>query len=350
MEKKKFPNLEQLHNAPGKYHIAAIGAILILLALVHVMIFQGLSPHVVLEELYYIPIFWGALRFGLKGAIWVYLFASLSYLPFFFGQWSLTNLDLLDRVLHLLFSALFAFLGGYLIDRDRRRQKQAAEDRSLRNIGQAATAIVHDLKNPLISILGFARRIREGKGNPVEAAEIISSSAENMQRIVHDVLDFSKPLQLTCSEEDMGNIVRQAVDVCKTKAEDAQVNLLVDISERPMVVVVDRFQLQRALVNLINNAIEASNSEQGVTISVNSGSSSLNIVIQDHGAGMDDGIIENIFTPFYTRKKGGTGLGMPIAKKIVDSHHGRITVSSRSGKGTKVTVELPRFTPINRKR
>jgi signal transduction histidine kinase len=312
--------------------------------------FSGAVSHVVLEELYYIPIFWGALRFGLQGAILVYLFASLSYLPFFFGQWSLTNLDLLDRVLHLLFSALFAFLTGYLIERDRKMRKQAAEDRSLRGIGQAATAIVHDLKNPLISILGFARRIREGKGNPVEAADIISSSAENMQRIVHDVLDFSKPLQLTYIEEDMGCIVRQAVDLCKTKAEDAQVNLLIDIPELPMAVEVDRFQVQRALVNLINNAIEASNSEQGVTISVNCGKSSLNIVIQDHGAGMDAGIIENIFTPFYTRKRGGTGLGMPIAKKIIDNHHGRITVNSRSGRGTVVTVEFPRFTPMDRKR
>lgn len=127
-------------------------------------------------------------------------------------------------------------------------------------------------------------------------------------------------------------------------------NLLVDISEQPLVVVADRFQLQRALVNLINNAIEASNSEQRVTISVSRGKSSLNIVIQDHGASMDDVIIENIFTPFYTRKKGGTGLGMPIAKKIIDSHHGRITLSSRSGKGTVVTVELPSFTPMDRKR
>jgi len=150
-----------------KYHIAAIGAILVMFALVHALIFRGLSPHVVLEELCYIPIFWGALRFGLKGAILVYLFASLSYLPFFFRRWSLTNLD---------------------------------------------------------------------------------------------------------------------------------------------------------------------------------------IVIRDHGAGMDGETLENIFMPFYTSKKGGTGLGMSIAKKIIDSHHGRLTVSSRSGRGTVVTVELPRFTPIDRKR
>ena len=192
-------------------HIIALGVFLTMLTLAHVLIFKQLSPRVVLEELYYIPIFFGALRFGLKGALLTYLFASLLYLPFFFGPWSLTYLDLVDRPLHLLFSAFFAFLAGYLVDRDRRMQKQAQQDRSLKGIGQAATTIVHDLKNPLITILGYSRRIREQKGNPVEAAQTIYESAENMQKIVHDVLDFSKPPQLALNEGDMGGIVRQTV-------------------------------------------------------------------------------------------------------------------------------------------
>lgn len=329
--------------------LAAICAVPPLLTLMHVLVLQRMSPHVVLEELYYIPIFWGALRFGLKGAVLIYLFASLFYLPFFSAEWSLSHLDTLDRVFHLLFSALFAFLAGYLIDRDRRMQKQAEEDRSLRGIGQAATAIVHDLRNPLITILGFAKRMREGKGNPVEAAQTILQSAENMQKIVHDVLDFSKPVQLTIKEEDAGNMVRQAVDLCKAKAEGARVNLAAEIPAQPVRAEMDCFQMQRALVNLINNAIEASSNGQNVAISVIHGDKSLNIVIKDNGAGMDSETIEEIFTPFYTRKKGGTGLGMSITKKIIDSHRGRITVRSRSGKGTAVTVVLPRGKDVGNK-
>jgi len=322
-------------------HIIALGVFLTMLTLAHVLIFKQLSPRVVLEELYYIPIFFGALRFGLKGALLTYLFASLLYLPFFFGPWSLTYLDLVDRALHLLFSAFFAFLAGYLVDRDRRMQKQAQQDRSLKGIGQAATTIVHDLKNPLITILGYSRRIREQKGNPVEAAQTIYESAENMQKIVHDVLDFSKPPQLALNEGDMVDIVRQTVSLCKTKAKQTGVTLSADIHDQQTRVEMDGFQMQRALVNLINNAIEAPGNGQSVAVSVIPGKNSLRIAIKDNGAGMDSETAENIFTPFYTRKRGGTGLGMSIAKKIIDSHHGRINVSSKTGKGTAVTIELP---------
>jgi signal transduction histidine kinase len=325
-----------------KYLIAAIGFFPALLTVAHVLIFRNLSPHVVLEELYYIPIFLAALRYGLKGALATFLFASLLYLPFFGEHWSPTYPDLIDRVLHLIFSGLFALLAGYLIDRDRKMQQQAEQDRSLRGVGQAATAIVHDLRNPLVTIQGFAQRIREKKGDPVQAAQTICESAENMQRIVYDVLDFARPMQLARQEEEVGHLLRQSVDFCATKAKAAGVELTAELPDRPLPIVVDRIQVERALVNLINNAVEASARGQRVVVSVVPRADSLRIVIRDQGAGMDSETVKTIFTPFYTRKSGGTGLGMSIAKRIVDSHAGRLTVRSRPGRGTTVTVELPR--------
>lgn len=183
-----------------KYYIIAVGTSPALLTLIHVLILQKLSPPVVLEELYYIPIFFGALQFGLKGSLLTWLFASLSYLPFFFGSWSSTYLDLVDRALHLLFTALFALLAGLFVERVKRQQKELERNRYLANLGNVAATIVHDLKNPLITILGFARRIREGKGNIDAAAEAITESAQNMQKIVNNVLDFSKPVQLELKE------------------------------------------------------------------------------------------------------------------------------------------------------
>lgn len=321
----------------------AIGFILVLLTVAHILIFRNFSPRLILEELYYIPIFLAALRYGLKGALATYVVASLLYLPFFGGEWSPTYPELVDRVLHLLFSGLFALLAGYLIDRDRKMQQQAEQDRSLRGVGQAATAIIHDLKNPLVTILGFAQRIREKKGDPVQAAQTISESAENMQRIVYDVLDFTRPMQLTCQEEDVGHLLRQTVDFCATKAKAAGVDLKAELPDLPLAIVVDRIQVERALVNLINNAVEASARGQGVAVSVVPGEDSLRIVIRDQGAGMDRETVKTIFTPFYTRKSGGTGLGMSIAKKIIDSHAGRLIVRSHPGQGTTITVELPRF-------
>jgi len=116
----------------NKYLIVAVGVILIAFTVLHALVARNLAQHVLLEELYYIPIFLAALRFGLKGALLTYLFTSLLYLSFFFGHWILSYMDLIDRILHLTFSGLFAFVAGYLIDRERRLEKQEEQDRSLR--------------------------------------------------------------------------------------------------------------------------------------------------------------------------------------------------------------------------
>jgi len=322
------------------YFVMVIVTFIILITSLHHLILQKQSPDVVLEELYYIPILLGALFFGVKGASMIYLFASLSYLPFFFGGWATTFLDLMDRLLHLLFTGVFAFLAGFLVDRERKQQKELDKERYLANIGQVATTIVHDLKNPLITILGFARRIREGKGKTESNAEAITDSAQHMQRIVNDVLDFSKPIKLILKEEDLRNVIKQVSDSCRTKAEQRGVPLFIDSSVHPLNIVIDSFNMQRALINLINNAVEASDKGQEVKVTTEAKKDYLYVSIKDHGSGIDKETLENIFTPFYTRKSGGTGLGLPIAKKIIEGHKGKIHIDSKKGAGTEVIIEL----------
>lgn len=324
-----------------KYYIAVIVITASLITFLHLSIFQKHSPHIVLEELYYIPLLFGALFFGLKGAILTYLFASLLYLPFFFGDWTTSFLSLVNRLLHILFSGVFSILAGYLVDRERRYKKELEKEQYLAGIGQVATTIVHDLKNPLIVILGFAKRIRSGKGNIDRAAQTIIESAENMQKIVHDVLDFSKPVKLELKEEDFGSIVRKACDYCKSKADEKGVTLSVDMPNHTVKNLIDGFAMQRALVNLINNGIEASARGQLVTVFVKTDSQYQTICIKDVGSGMDRETIKSIFTPFYSKKSKGTGLGMAIAKKIIEGHQGKIHINSHPGKGTEITIELP---------
>ncbi|MFN3479454.1 MAG: ATP-binding protein, partial [Thermodesulfovibrionales bacterium] len=301
-----------------KYHIIAIGSFLALPTLIHVLILQKLSPRVVLEEIYYIPILYGALQFGLKGSLLTWLFASMLYLPFFFGSWSVSLLDFIDRVLHLVFSAVFALLAGLLIERVKRQQRELERNRYLANLGHVAATIVHDLKNPLIAILGFARRIAERKGNIDAAAEAITESAQNMQKIVNNVLDFSKPVQLELKEVDLRNVIKQAFESCKAKAEENGIKLTVDMPDFPIVASADSFNMQRALINIINNAIEASDKGQQVRITLVDRKRVVSIKVKDYGSGMDSETVENIFFPFYSKKSSGTGLGMAIAKKIID--------------------------------
>jgi signal transduction histidine kinase len=165
------------------YYIIAIATFSLLITFLHFLVFEQLAPHVVLEELYYIPLLFGALMFGLKGAILTYLIVSVAYVPFFYGGWAAGVLGIVDRVLHLLFSGFFSFLAGFFVERLKRQQKETERNRYLANLGLVAETIVHDLKNPLITILGFAKQIQERKGNINTAIEAITESAQNMQKL-----------------------------------------------------------------------------------------------------------------------------------------------------------------------
>lgn len=298
--------------------------------------------HDIYREFYYIPILIGALVFGLRGAVLTYLFVFVLYLPYILMNWTGIFITEANRFLHILLQCLFAFFAGFLIDRDRKHREQLEKERYLAGIGQVATTIVHDLKNPLITILGFAKRIQEGKGETKSAVRTIIDSAQNMQRVVHDVLDFAKPIRLNIKEnEDIRSIIKQACNSCKTKAEEEGINLLLDLPANPVNIAIDGFHVERAIVNLINNAIEASIKGQKVTVNMMSEKNHLIIKIKDHGAGMDKETLKNIFIPFYTKKSKGTGLGMSIVKKVIEGHQGKISIESQIGKGTDVTIELP---------
>lgn len=297
--------------------------------------------HNIFAELYYIPLMIGALAFGMRGAVVTFIFVSALYIPHVIINWTNEFTFIANKLLHALISGLFAFLAGYFVDRQRRLREQAEKDRYLAGLGQAAAAIVHDLKNPLISIMGFARRIRQGKGNISTASETIIKSAGDMQLIVQDVLDFSKPQRIEFRATDARDFVGGVCNDCGMKAAEKGVVISSHLTEGPVSISIDRTHMKRALINLINNAIEASHKSDVVAVRAEVSEDGLRIKIRDHGSGMDKETLENIFLPFYTKKSAGTGLGMAIAKKIIEGHQGEIQIESQPGTGTEVTVRLP---------
>jgi two-component system, NtrC family, sensor histidine kinase HydH len=303
---------------------------------------EAQALHDIYREFYYVPVLLGALLFGLKGALTAYAFIFVLYLPFLIMTWT-GRLTTVNDLLHLLLQGLFAFLAGFFVDRDRKHILRAEKDRYLASLGQAAAAIVHDLKNPLITILGFTTRLEEGKGERDNALRTIRESALTMQNIVQDVLDFSKPVHLELTKEDLRDPVRRACESCKAKAQEEGVALAVELTQEALPVEADAVHLERAIVNIINNAIDASDKGQNVIVRVTPEKQHLTISIRDSGAGMDSETLDNIFIPFFTKKSSGTGLGMPIAQKIIEGHKGRIFVSSRPAQGTEVKVVLPRL-------
>lgn len=324
-----------------KYYIVAIVASALAITYLHFSTLPAIHAlHNIYAELHYIPIIMGAVAFGLRGAVLTFLLVSLLHLAYLFQSGAGTPLSILENFVQLLFSGFIALLAGFLVGREKKYRKQSEKDRYLAGLGQVAATIVHDLKTPLAVISGFAKRIQAGKGNS-GAVQAIADASVDMQRIVHDVLDFAKPIRLELGEEDIKDIVRRVCDQCRMKAEAEGITLSIDVPADPVSMTVDSFHMERALVNLVNNALDASRKGRDVDVSVVTGKEKLIIAVRDHGSGMDRETLENIFIPFYTRKTTGTGLGMSIAKKIVEGHKGRIDVKSRPEKGTEVRIELP---------
>ena len=126
-----------------------------------------------------------------------------------------------------------------------------------------------------------------------------------------------------------------------TKAQEKNIKLMSHMPTNPAKTAIDAFQMERALVNLICNAIDASGTGEAINILLSHGQDYLAIRIRDHGVGMDKETIKNMFTPFYSNKNNGTGLGMPIAQKIIEAHQGDIFIDSEPDIGTEVTIKLP---------
>lgn len=324
-----------------RVYITFIIFLVLLISYLHYREVPGLGAlRGIYRDLYYVPILMGALIFGLRGAIMTFLFVAALYSPFIFLTSSGSILPLLDRLLYVSMLAIVALISGLLVDRQRKVRSQAEKTKYLASLGEAASAIVHELKNPLITIEGFARRLREKKIDPGEAADIIAHSAGKMQMTVREVLDFAKPLTLSLRNSDTKKVIGAAVDSCRIKAEKAGVAISLMLPQQPLFLYVDGHRLERALVDFIDNAIDASKEGQTVTVGAATKGGTLSIWITDKGCGMDKETLDKVFTPFYTKKKAGTGLGMAIAKKIIEEHGGRITIKSKPEHGTEVMIEM----------
>ncbi len=325
-----------------RYRTVIVVISVLFITFLHYTTIPTLYPlHHFYSELYYIPIFLGGLVWGLRGSVFIYFMVLIFDSPFIVFGWSGKFLPEVARLYNLILQGVFAIFVGLLSMREKRIRDRAEKMRYLAGLGQVASTIVHDLKNPLITILGYSKRIREGRGDAGEAVQEISEAALRMQKIMNDVLDFAKPMRLDLKAEDICQVISRAYGLCKVRAVKEGINLLMELPPVPVMMNVDGFLLERALVNFVNNSIEASKAGQSIVVSASLRKAQLSVRIKDEGVGMDKQTLDNVFVPFYTKKNSGTGLGMPISKKIIEEHKGTIEIESEPGKGTEVRIVLP---------
>jgi len=244
-------------------------------------------------------------------------------------------------------------LVGVAVDRERLAQ-EAVEAEALRRSDALKTAVLravsHDLRTPLMAILTSASALsREdldlAAQDRDELLETILSGAEQLDRLVADLLDLSRLQAEAVSAEPapcaIEDLVVQALRDMGTRAERVEVTLP---SHSP-VARVDAQQVERALVNLIENALKYSPAEEPVRVQVGSHGSQGVIRVIDHGPGVADDEVERIFEPFHRGRSVGSvrgaGLGLAIARGFAEASGGRVWVESRDGQGATFTLELP---------
>jgi len=212
-------------------------------------------------------------------------------------------------------------------------------------LGQLATEMIHELRNPLTAISGFVQLLQQKirTNSELEYLDIISDELKRLNRLISDFLLQAKPgycSRTQCSINKLLTDVAALVE-CEASLRNLKINL--EIPEDPPPIKADSGQLRQVFLNIIRNSFDALPDEGQLFLQC-SGDEQLGIVrivIRDTGKGMDGQIMANMFKPFFTTKKNGTGLGMFISKKIIDNHGGSIDIQSEPAGGTTVTVTLP---------
>lgn len=227
-------------------------------------------------------------------------------------------------------------------------EERVKHSEKLAILGEMAAVMAHEIRNPLNSIAGFSQlmqsRIEPGDKNR-KYVDIMVSEAFRVDTIISDILDFAHQKKTIWSEVNLELLIDKVIDAKKVKAAGKNIEIIKNVAESLPGIQGDAVRLERVILNLTNNAIEAINDGGRIEISAaektNSEGRGVELTVSDNGCGIPPENLDSIFKPFFTTKQAGTGLGMAIIQKIIEEHEGQISVESEVGKGAKFTLFLP---------
>jgi len=244
---------------------------------------------------------------------------------------------------------LLATTFNTLTDSIARFQRQISQKERLTSLGRLSTVIAHEIRNPLMIIkssLHVLRRPDAGAEAAREAIADIEGEVVRLNRIVNEVLDFARPIQFQLTAADLNALCRESAAAAMASGTGAGIALHLD--QAVPEITTDPERLRIALVNMLVNARHAVNGSErpdattdGVSLTTSVEGDRVRIVIADRGAGIAPADLPHVFDPYFTTKRGGTGLGLPIAKNIVEGLSGTIAVSSDPGRGTQIQIAFP---------
>jgi PAS domain S-box-containing protein len=242
------------------------------------------------------------------------------------------------------------------ITEEKRLQTELQQAAQLSLVGELAAGLAHEIKNPLAGIQGVVDillRRRDANDPESEALKGIRSEVDRIDQTVRGLLDRARPRGLTTKPSALTEVVKRAVNVARGqvfgRTEGARISIQLNAPTDPIIVSIDAAQIEDAVLNLIINAIEATENDGLINVrvlrsppdeTIGEGDEVV-IEVSDRGRGISEENLSRIFNPFFTTTKGGTGLGLPAVRRIVRAHVGRVEVESTPGEGSTFTIHLP---------
>jgi two-component system sensor histidine kinase HydH len=219
-----------------------------------------IASHILFRELYFLPIILAGFWFGMKGAMAVSFSISILYLPYILSLPEGISGHNLDNIMQVVIFNIIGLLVGWLRNREKKQQLQRLEAESLAAMGKAVSCIAHDMKTPLMAIGGLMRQVRrrtEEKGL-ADKLELASAQVRRLEALVGDMLAFARPLQLQYRQGAVTDLIRDVMLIVEEKALQQEVRIRTDLQQEIPLLDYDPDRLQQALLNLVNNALEAS--------------------------------------------------------------------------------------------
>ena len=243
--------------------------------------------------------------------------------------------------------------GAVIIIHDLREMKalqnQIKHAEKMAAIGEMAAGIAHEIRNPLSSIRGFAKFLHHAlENNPdkQEYATVIINEMDRINHVITDLLNLTRPLSPSVKSSDIRQLYDHVMRLVKEEADAKGIDLAINVPETMPAVLIDYDLMTQAILNLVLNAMNAVEKDGRIELGalIVEPEGNVKIWVEDDGMGIEKAHMEKIFDPYFTKRDKGTGLGLPIVKRIVDNHYGSIEVISPptgKNKGCKFLILIP---------
>jgi PAS domain S-box-containing protein len=227
-------------------------------------------------------------------------------------------------------------------------QEKIAKSERLAALGQLVAEISHEIKNPLVLIGGFARQLL--RSTPDEKSQgklkLISDEVQRLENLLLELREIYRPPSLSYQPMNINTLLREIYSLSKEDCESKRITIDLQTDQDPLWIEGDSGKLKQVFLNLVKNAMEAMERGGHLVIRSRPVGNRVEISITDNGPGIQPKDRDKLFTPFFTTKHRGTGLGLSVSKKIIEDHSGgSLNLESQEGRGTIVKITLPLTPP-----